>query len=66
MCSGKQISLAVATLLVLVVEPYPDGQIISHSPLGITADTSIFKIKPEDRLLDFAVQPSVYCGVTVC
>ncbi len=63
---GKQIALAAATLLVMVVAPFPDGQIVSHPPLVITADTSIFKVKPDDRTLTYPAQPSVYCGVTIC
>jgi hypothetical protein len=62
----KQIALAAATLLVMVVAPFPDGQSVSHPPLVITADTSIFKAKPDDRTLTYSAQPSVYCGVTVC
>ena len=62
----KQIGLAVAILLVMVVAPYPDSQSVSHSPLVITADTSIFKVKPDDRTLTYPAQPSVYCGVTIC
>ena len=63
---SKQIGLAMAALLVMVVAPFPDGQIVSHPPLVITADTSIFKVKPDDRTLTYPAQPSVYCGVTVC
>ena len=63
---AEQIALAVATLLVMVVAPYPDGQSVSHPPLVITADTSIFKVKPDDRTLTYPAQPSVYCGVTIC
>ena len=63
---GKQIALAVATLVVMVVAPYPDGQIVSHPPLVITADTSIFKVKLEDGLSTSLTQPAVYCGVTIC
>ena len=66
MRSGKQIALAVATLLVIAVAPFPDGQSVSHPPLVITADTSIFKVKPDDRTLTYPAQPSVYCGVTIC
>ena len=62
----KQIGLAVAILFVMVVAPYPDGQRVSHAPLVITADTSIFKVKPEDGLSTSPEQPAVYCGVTVC
>ena len=62
----KQIGLAVAILLVMVVAPYPDDQSVSHPPLGITADTSIFKVKLEDGLSTSPEQPAVYCGVTVC
>ena len=63
---GKQIALAAATLLIIVVAPFPDGQSVSHSPLVITADTSIFKVKPEDGLPTSVAQPAVYCGVTIC
>ena len=63
---GKQICLAVTTLAVMVVAPYPDGQSVSHPPLVITADTSIFKVKPEDGLSTSLTQPAVYCGVTIC
>ena len=63
---GKQIGLAAASLLVIVVAPYPDGQIMSHPPLVITADNSIFKVKPEDGLSAVTAQPAVYCGVTIC
>ena len=56
----------MATLLVMVVPPYPDGQSISHPPLVITADTSIFKVKKEDRVLASPAQPAVFCGVTIC
>ena len=63
---GKQIGLTMAALLVMVVAPFPDGQSVSHPPLVITADTSIFKVKPHDRTLTYPAQPSVYCGVTVC
>ena len=62
----KQIGLAVAILLVVVVAPFPDGQSVSHPPLVITADTSIFKVKPEDGLSTALAQPAVYCGVTIC
>ena len=62
----KQIGLAVAILLVMVVAPYPDGQSVSHPPLVITADTSIFKVKSEDGLSTSLAQPAVYCGVTLC
>ena len=63
---SRQIGLAVAILLVMVVAPYSDGQSVSHPPLVITADTSIFKVKPEDGLSTSPEQPAVYCGVTVC
>ena len=63
---GKKIALAVATLLVMVLAPYPDGQSASHPTLVITADTSIFKVKPKDGLLTSPAQPAVYCAVTVC
>ena len=63
---GKQIALAAATLLIIVVAPFPDGQSVSHPPLVITADTSIFKVKPEDGLSTSLTQPAVYCGVTIC
>ena len=66
MSRSKQIGLAMAALLVMVVAPFPDGQIVSHPPLVITADTSIFKVKPDDRTLTYPAQPSVYCGVTIC
>ena len=66
MRSGKQVGLAVATLVVMVVAPFPDGQSASHPPLVITADTSIFKVKPEDGLPTSVAQPAVYCGVTIC
>ena len=56
---SKQIGLAMAALLVMVVAPFPDGQIVSHPPLVITADTSIFKVKPDDRTLTYPAQPSV-------
>ena len=62
----KQIGLAVAILLVMVVAPYPDGQSVSHPPLVITADTSIFKVKLEEGLSTSLAQPAVYCGVTLC
>ncbi len=63
---GKNIALAVVTLLVMVVAPYPDGQGVSHPPLVITSDSSIFKVKPENWGLASPAQPAVYCGVTVC
>ena len=63
---GKQIGLAMAALLVMVVAPYPDGQSVTHPPLVITADTSIFKVKLEDGLSTSLTQPAVYCGVTIC
>ena len=63
---GKQIALAAATLLIIVVAPFPDGQSVSHPPLVITADTSIFKVKPEDGPRASLQQPMVYCGVTIC
>ena len=66
MRSDKQIALAVATVLVIVLAPFPDGQSVSHPPLVITADTSIFKVKPEDGLPTSVAQPAVYCGVTIC
>ena len=66
MRSSKQIALAVATLLVIVVAPFPDGQSVSHPPLVITADKSIFKVKLEDGLSTSLTQAAVYCGVTVC
>ena len=66
MLRGKKIALAAATLLVIVVAPYPDGQSVSHPPLVITADTSIFKVKLEDGLSTSLTQPAVYCGVTIC
>ena len=66
MRSGKQSALAIATLLVIVVVPFPDGQSVYHPPLVITADTSIFKVKPEDSLPTSVAQPAVYCGVTIC
>ncbi len=66
MLRGKQIALAAATLLVTAGAPYPDGQSVSHPPRVITADTSIFKIKPEDQPVASLAQPSIYCGVTVC
>ncbi len=62
----KQIGLALAILLVMVVAPYPDGQSVSHPPLVITADTSIFKVKLEERPAAFKAQPAVYCGVIIC
>ena len=62
----KQIGLVVAILLVMVVAPLPDGQSVSHPPLVITADNSIFKVKPEDGLSTSPAQPAVYCGVTIC
>ena len=52
--------------MVIVVAPSPDGQSVSHPPLVITADTSIFKIKIEDGLPTSVAQPAVYCGVTIC
>ena len=63
---SRQIGLTMATFLVVSAAPYPDGQSISHPPLVITADTSIFKIKLEDGLSTSVTQPAVYCGVTVC
>ena len=63
---GKQIGVAVATLAFIVVAPYPDGQVMSHPPLVITADISIFKVKPKDGPPTSLQQPMVYCGVTVC
>ena len=63
---GKQVALVVATLVAMLVAPSPDGQSVSHPPLVITADTSIFKVKPDDRTLTYPAQPSVYCGVTIC
>lgn len=63
---GKQIALAAAILLVMVVAPYPDGQSVSHPPLVITAETSIFKVKLEDAPSASLSQPAVYCGVTLC
>lgn len=63
---SKQIALAAATLLVMVVAPSPDGQGVSYPPLVITADTSIFKVKPEDGPPASLRQPMVYCGVTIC
>ena len=66
MCRGKQIALAAATLLVMVVVPFPDGQSVSHPPLVITADNSFFKVKPDDGLSTSLPQPAVYCGVTIC
>jgi len=62
----KQIGLAVAILLVMVVAPYPDGQSVSLPPLVITADTTIFKVKLEDRLQAYPDEPTVYCSVTNC
>ena len=62
----KQVGLAVALFLVMVVAPYPDGQSVSHPPLVITADTSVFKLKPEQGLSNSPVQPTVYCGVISC
>jgi len=62
----KQFGLAVAILSVMVVAPYPDGQSVSHPPLVIIADTSIFKVKPENGLSTVLAQPAVYCGVTIC
>ena len=62
----KQIALAAATLLVMVVAPYPDGQSVFHPPLVIKAGTSIFKVKPENGLSTALAQPEVYCGVTIC
>lgn len=63
---AKKISLAAVTLVVMVVAPFPDGQSVSHPPLVITAGTSIFKVKPEDKPVASLAQPSIYCGVTVC
>ena len=63
---GKQIALAAATLVVMLVAPYPDGQSVSHPPLVITTKSSIFKVKSEDGLSTSLRQPAVYCGVTVC
>ena len=63
---AKKISLAVVTLVVMVVAPFPDGQSVSHLPLVITANTSIFKVKLEDGLSTSLTQPAVYCGVTIC
>ena len=63
---AKKISLAVVTLVVMVVAPFPDGQSVSHPPLVITANTSIFKVKLEDGLSISLTQPAVYCGVTIC
>ena len=63
---GKQIGLAMAALSLMVVAPFPDGQSVSHPPLVITADTSIFKVKLEDGLSTSLTQPAVYCGVTIC
>ena len=63
---GKKIALAVATVLVMVVAPYPDGQSVFHPPRVITADNSIFKVKLEDGLSTSLTQPAVYCGVTIC
>ena len=66
MGTSKQIGLTAATLLFMAVAPFPDGQSVSHPPLVITADTSIFKVKPEDGLSTALAQPAVYCGVTTC
>ena len=62
----KQIGLVVAILVAMLVVPFPDGQSVSHPPLVITADTAIFKVKPEDGLPSSVAQPAVYCGVTIC
>ena len=56
----------MATLVFMVMAPYPDGQVMSHPPLVITADISIFKVKPKDGTPTSLQQPMVYCGVTVC
>lgn len=66
MRKSRQIGLTMATFLVVSAAPYPDGQNLSHPPLVITADTPIFKVKPEDSLPTSPDQPEVYCGVTVC
>ena len=62
----KQIGLVVAILVAMLVVPFPDGQSVSHPPLVITADTSIFKVKPEDGLSISPKQPTIYCAVAVC
>ena len=63
---GKQIGLAVATLVFLVVAPYPNGQSVSHSPIVITAETEVFKLKPQNRPQIQPIQPTVYCYVAAC
>ena len=62
----KQIGLVVAILVAMLVVPFPDGQSVSHPPLVITADTSIFKVKIKERPPALFQQSTVYCGVTSC
>lgn len=63
---GKKIGLAVASFVVMVAAPYPDGHSVSHSPLVITAETAEFKKRPDLKHGTITKQPEVYCGVTVC
>ena len=63
---SRQVGLTMATLLVMVVPPYPDGQSISPSPLVITAEPVEFRKKPDLKHGTVTKQPEVYCGVTVC
>ena len=66
MVIAKKISLAGAILLVMALAPSPDGRSVSHPPEVITADTPIFKVKPQDGKPAVTAQATVYCGVTVC
>lgn len=63
---SRQIGLMIVAFLVVSAAPYPDGQSISHPPIVIAAETTVFRVKPEDGQPTSNSQPMVYCGVTIC
>ena len=61
-----KVGLVVSFAFFAAVLPVPDGRMVTYPPRVITAREVNFKVKPQKELKAFALQPMVYCSVTVC